>query len=595
MAAGNAVVGALRVVLGADTASLEKGLKNAQSSLSKFATSAKIAGAAIAGAMAGIVGGVAVAMKNTIEQADKMGKMAQSFGVPVEELSKLKHAADLSDVSVESLGKAMGRLSKSMMEVAGGKENDVSQTFKTLGINVQNADGSLKSASAIMAEVAGKFGQMQDGAGKTAIAMQLFGRAGAELIPMLNSGKDGLQEMMTEAEQLGIVIDSKTAKAAEAFNDNLTRLGKVKDGIITQITARMLPALQQFSQMAIDAAKNSDLMASAANGIVTILKGAVEIALTAGLVFKRLGAELSALWQMLSAPNWEQMKAGWAAFRAAGEETRRQFSSLKEFIGKFWQETAANVESTAQETGQRIAAPIVVASEVVKKLAAEGDAYWNRLVAGAQRTIEMSRTPLEEYRQKIADITMQYWQGLITADQYAAAQQAVAERMGATWGQASESIAGSFADMGNAFARESKSMAMVAKVAGVVQATISMFTGAAKALELPFPANLAAMAKVLATGAGIVASIKSTAVPGFKTGGSFRVGGSGGPDSQFVPIMATPGEYVDIRRPGQGGGGDRTITVRGIDPRQYYRGDVLRDLVENLREFQRDGGQLVVA
>jgi hypothetical protein len=56
-------------------------------------------------------------------------------------------------------------------------------------------------------------------------------------------------------------------------------------------------------------------------------------------------------------------------------------------------------------------------------------------------------------------------------------------------------------------------------------------------------------------------------VPGFKTGGSFRVGGSGGPDSQLMAFRASPGEMVDIRRPGQDSGGPFSITV---NPSPYF-------------------------
>src|SRR4051812_40496874 len=87
-----------------------------------------------------------------------------------------------------------------------------------------------------------------------------------------------------------------------------------------------------------------------------------------------------------------------------------------------------------------------------------------------------------------------------------------------------------------------------------------MYTGAAQALTLTFPANIAAVAAVLAKGAMLIASIKSQSIPtGYMTGGSFKVGGSGGPDSVPVQFMASPGEQVDVWRPDQG---------RGLDPRR---------------------------
>lgn len=138
-------------------------------------------------------------------------------------------------------------------------------------------------------------------------------------------------------------------------------------------------------------------------------------------------------------------------------------------------------------------------------------------------------------------------------------------------------------------------MAKAAKVFGIVQGTISMFTGAAKALELPFPANIAAMAAVLAKGAGLVASIKGTAVPGFMTGGSFRVGGSGGPDSQLMQFMASPGEMVDIRRPGDAGGGRGNVPTVALTLQGFaFSRDQLRTMIEGFNEMFRDGYKLEI-
>ena len=101
--AGSAVIGALRVVLGADTAAFETGLKRAQGQASSFFSSVtKIAaGIGLERAVANMVSGYIEAFKAGIEHADKMAKAAQKIGLSVEEFAKLKLAADLSDVSVE--------------------------------------------------------------------------------------------------------------------------------------------------------------------------------------------------------------------------------------------------------------------------------------------------------------------------------------------------------------------------------------------------------------------------------------------------------------------------------------------------------------
>ena len=187
--AGGAIIGALRVVIGADSAALDKGLKDAQSSIGRFSSSLKGVGLIAAGALAGVAGGAAVAIRSALKDADQLGKLAQSIGIPVEELSKLKFAAELSDISLESLGKSVVKLSRGMSEIAGGNTTGAAaQAFKALGISVKDASGQVKSSDTILGEVADRFATYRDGANKTALAVALFGRAGAEMIPLLNQG-----------------------------------------------------------------------------------------------------------------------------------------------------------------------------------------------------------------------------------------------------------------------------------------------------------------------------------------------------------------------------------------------------------------------
>lgn len=555
MAAGNAVVGALRVVLGADTAILEKGLKNAQSRLSAFSGHVKIAGAVIAGALAGVVGGVAAGVKQTIDEADKLGKMSQSIGVPVEELSKLKHAADLSGVSLDTLSKGVGRLNRNIVEGAQGLSTPI-RAFEALGISIRNTDGSLKTVSQALPEIADRFSRMRDGPEKTALAMQLLGRAGAELIPLLNGGRAGLEEMMREAEALGIVIDTKTAKAAEAFNDNLTRLARVKDGIITQITARMVPALQQLSQVMIDAAKNSSLMQSAADGITAVLKGAINAGIATVTVFQRLGAELSAFWKMVSAPNWEEMKAGYRAWQSEGTQTAITLGALNENIRKFWADAEANA-AKAPALAENSFRPLIQNAAEVEKAAKEAERALKRIWAAGKRTFEETRTPQEEFALRMQKINEQYNAGAFGADTYARAVAQAQDRLVSATPAAQmleSALMSTFdraIDGGMKFGDILKSLALdLAKMAA----------------SSAFRALLMGNAGMGGTFAGIIGSIFGAGIPGFAKGGSFTVGGTGGIDSQLAMMRVTPGERVTVSKKGEGGpGGGQTFIDQSVN------------------------------
>jgi hypothetical protein len=130
----------------------------------------------------------------------------------------------------------------------------------------------MKSAQTLFTEVAEAVSKMGDGTQKTAAAVQLFGRSGVDLIPLLNSGAAGIKAMTDEASQLGFVMDTETTKAAERFNDNLTRLGRAKDGIFVQITKQLLPALEALTNEMVVFAKEGTLAAAIGKSITTVFQ-----------------------------------------------------------------------------------------------------------------------------------------------------------------------------------------------------------------------------------------------------------------------------------------------------------------------------------
>lgn len=610
--AGNSVIGALRVVLGADTAALDKGLKDAQGSLSRFAAQAKNVGLVAAGAVAGLLGGSAAAIKGALSQADNIGKMAQSIGLPVEELSKLKHVADLSDVSLESLSTSMVRLSKNMSEVAGGATGPAAEAFKSLGISVTDADGRMKSSSVIIGEVADKFSEYEDGANKTALAVALFGRAGAAMIPMLNAGSAAIEEAKNEAAQLGLVISKDTSSAAENFNDNMARLGKITDGVSIQVAARLAPALAQVSAEMVKVAKDSQFLTQLSSGLEVATKSLASTVLVAVYAYKQfamvIGTAVDAALKIGSgdfAGAFESVKSGISSVKNTALETVDSFKTLwstpdasapkaavdkvneslkqapalatgaKNALQSFFDSQAKAVASRNAE-----AASIGLATGEMEKLKVQQQALLiaqqngipltealNARIAATGDAAAAAALKLEGMRLKFAtqepialfQLDMQNAEAAMravgaTAEELANAQDRVREKFGMTW----ESIGGNFADAAGSmaqltgtFAKENKSMGVASKAFGISQAIINTQIAITKALAtLPPPASYTAVAAAVAQGAAAVASISAQK---FKTGGSMKVpGGIGGGDRVQAMVALEPGEQLDIWRPGDG-------------------------------------------
>ncbi|SFL93361.1 hypothetical protein [Nitrosomonas communis] len=191
-------------------------------------------------------GGFVAFVKDAINSADQLNKLSQKIGISVEALSTLRFAAELSDVSLETLQKGIKILSQTIVEANSGAGRGA-QVFDALGISVKNTDGSLKSAEQILLEVADVFATLEDGTVKTTLAVELFGKAGQDMIPLLNQGKAGIEQLRLEAERLGLKLDTETARSAESFNDNLAALKASASSLGIALAGDFLPELTNIT------------------------------------------------------------------------------------------------------------------------------------------------------------------------------------------------------------------------------------------------------------------------------------------------------------------------------------------------------------
>ncbi|MDI9331450.1 MAG: phage tail tape measure C-terminal domain-containing protein [Alphaproteobacteria bacterium] len=211
--------------------------------LGKLGPAGLIAGASIAALGVGIT---ALVMP-VARVGDEFFKLSQKTGVSVEALMALDYAAKLSDVSTEGLTKAMQKLSIAMFDSQfEGAEG--SKALKALGVTATDTAGQMRPTEQVLLDLADKFAAMPDGADKAALAVKIFGKEGLAIVPFLNQGREGIAGLMDEAQRLGLVMSEDAARASEAFNDNLTRLSAVLEGVQRQIGAAVIPILADFTE-----------------------------------------------------------------------------------------------------------------------------------------------------------------------------------------------------------------------------------------------------------------------------------------------------------------------------------------------------------
>lgn len=208
-------------------------------------------GGAVAGAMAALEG------VQIVRLLDRMDDLQEKTGISVEKLSELRFAGEATGTPFETLAAAVGRLSKTMAEAAGGNKEAVA-TFQALGVEVVDSNGKLRAADLVLADLATRFAGYEDGPAKAALAQRLFGRSGAELIPILNQGAAGLTRLGDEAKRLGAVLNKDAAKAAADFNDNLAKIKLGSEGAAAVIAGPLIKALGDASGAFIQSRKDGE-------------------------------------------------------------------------------------------------------------------------------------------------------------------------------------------------------------------------------------------------------------------------------------------------------------------------------------------------
>jgi len=310
-----------------------------------------------------------------LETGDRLAKFSQTSGIAVEELSRLEYALRSSGVQSENTGKLLKELNQNISDAAGNAKGEAAAAFKALGIEVRDSlTGNLKDGQQILLETADRFATYQDGANKSALATALLGKAGAEAVPFLNQGADGIRRLYEEADRLGATMSGNTARAAEEFNDHLARAKTLLvDGIGNAIAEELLPALNSLAgdlESNVDALETIEHVASVA---ATGLKLLASAGLIVGTVFDRLGEHIGAL----TAANVQFFSGN---FREAGRivvdyynRTGDDLEKFQERLAGIWREGGDNVLREVKVHAQRIKeeAPNLAATKEIEKAAAD--------------------------------------------------------------------------------------------------------------------------------------------------------------------------------------------------------------------------------
>ena len=278
------------VELFADDTKLVRGLKAAEKRLKAFGAGVQSIGTKLFGLGAAAVAPLLATTNVFADMGDQLAKMSARTGISVEALSELGYAAEQSGADLETLEGGVRKMQKFLVEAAQGSKG-AGDTLSKLGLRL--SDLGRLTPDQQFELLADRISKIQDPAIRAATAMEVFGKTGTSLLPLMQDGAKGIEALKQQARDLGLVISTEDAKAAETFGDTLDDLWKVIKSGVFAIGAALAPLLQDLATSAIRVAKvTADWVRQNKGLIVTIFKIAAGVA-AAGAVLVVLGTLIS--------------------------------------------------------------------------------------------------------------------------------------------------------------------------------------------------------------------------------------------------------------------------------------------------------------
>lgn len=247
--------------------------ENLAAKLGKGITTAAKWGATIA-AGATVAGGAMLGIANkSAEAADEIDKMSQKIGVSKEAYQEWKYAMGQSGVDIGVMQNGVKTLT-SLMDKAKDGTDSAKETFDQLGVSIYDGSGALKSQEAMMRETIMALADMEDSTERAKLSTELFGRAGTELEPLLNSGSAGIQELMDRAHDLGLVMSDDAVSAGVKFGDTLADVKDSLGMIGTTIGVSVMPVIQTLLDWVIS---HMPEILDTVNGVIDGIKDGVAV------------------------------------------------------------------------------------------------------------------------------------------------------------------------------------------------------------------------------------------------------------------------------------------------------------------------------
>ena len=181
----------------------------------------------------------------TSETADRIDKLSAKTGLSKQAFQEWDYVLGQNGIEIEKMQTGMKTLTANMDSAISGNKN-MASAFDSLGVSITNADGSMRGQEETMNDVILKLADMPNGTEKARLATELFGKAGVELMPMLNNGAAGIEELKERSHELGLVMSDEAVNAGVVFGDTLDDVKDSLGMVATKVGSEIMPIVQQM-------------------------------------------------------------------------------------------------------------------------------------------------------------------------------------------------------------------------------------------------------------------------------------------------------------------------------------------------------------
>lgn len=306
-------------------------------------------------------------LEHFVESMGEFGEqtehLAAQLGLGAEEITRLGYAAAMAGVSQEGMAHGLERLSYNMqMAQKGG--NEQAAAFQALGISQEFLSQHSNDLNAVLGQVADAFQRSADGPAKTAIAIELFGRAGAELIPILDKGRAGLAELGMAADRAGVVLSGAMAEHMAETHEHMVEFGQAAKGAGITLFTDFEPAidaiLRGLTELVEDFNNNLKAVGPLRDGVM-LLTGAFDVLVS---IVELVSTTLEETWEVF-AGTLQSVEVGLKAVVSASNDALH--GRMSEAISDF-DVGAGQIESIWKERVGKMDAATDGFAESMKKL-----------------------------------------------------------------------------------------------------------------------------------------------------------------------------------------------------------------------------------